>query len=1377
MNYENTENYILPSIEIKESLQKDDKSRSFLYGGVSKFIQSFEELFTYNGLVIVGEPGNGKSRLLIEIANKAAENNRSAIFLDLKKLEGHSIEDKIIEHLSRNEAKLSYKPISDKAIYTPDFNLNTNDTNIIVCLDALDEVNNDDFYDCVALIKKFKHDFSNIKIIISCRDYVYKKYENLLQSLKLQLLEIKPFTLGNINRYLIQSGFSEDEIRKVLEKFRRDYNYEVINSPRILEIFVQGKKEGLDQLLNKNKAELLETFIYQKLKVEDKTARNNNELTKRVLEKLALTMEIYQTNEISKDELMTFFDDINSNLTSNFLNLVQIDEFYERSLLVPTFDGKSIQFQNVEFQEYLAAKEITRFERSDQALYDFAMDKNISELFNSWANVIQYLILLEPNNLNSIINYITKRGKSANSTLLERVLLSDKNLIKTLKKEDVESVFSNIFLMHQELNWYLRYDVISKLSLFYTPIAESLLKTSLHQYTKDIALENAIYLIEKFIDNDDFKDKTFWQAELLNIYKTNSSENVKRAVISALGSFKSLEIYKNNIKIEELNKNQLYDLTKGCINIDPNDIYTIELLINSVKNRGYNIYPMRSFEKVNSKEGIKYYLKAFLGDELLLSSFKVNPPDKYFFEDILENISNVYDEEIQNLLTEIILLPTSNAQVDRIIPDFIDLIKKKDSNYLSKLIEYFKNNGQLYIQHSYLYNLILLKFLTINNVEDFINEMLTIPDSRDRIIALFWHEFSFSADDEGKKIFEITKELFSAEYSQYQEQIDKYKLQQKKYPDIYEQFKYKLEPEPGKYSMDVFSYYSSNKKFIRENITETDEARMKYLLEDTVLKYDFRNANVTYKSVEKRQYTISNIIPTFDDALPLFTEFGVDIQKYRMKIIEYIPFAFANDRNKYAFSLLGDLSQDEMDYLYSFYTTERKDNTEDILVNNLFDICRNFSLLQFLPKLKQVVLDNKHEYYRRKEALDIINSLQPDAEFLQIVFDTYLNSTISDNEHILLTANEYLIGIPNPKRGAAIKWRMNKISLDPIEKEKENDEFETYDISHRHDDLPLPLGKISDLKFQDEFIAFFNEGIRICNLDQKYLPYAKFIWNTVIKYFDNLKIHRSYNPLENIKANILKNSDSKGYEFLYAALSRLKVAYADLLGKPLSFSESIKIYNSVKKKTYNNVNNAEDFYFIVEQIIDEDIKNWVVNEGAYNLIYELRDQEDLIQKTLKTQFWNGLLKRGLRDCDIRREEQLLDGKRTDFVINYGFIGQILIELKLCKNPDLTDPAYEKKLMQYIKGTNSDYGVFLVFQTTDTPTWVTQEPIVKSIYQKHLDSKQIRLKAFDCSTEVIIKKSIVKKKATTKGVSKKPVVKKKVSKKVPSKKTQIKKRSK
>ncbi len=82
-------------------------------------------------------------------------------------------------------------------------------------------------------------------------------------------------------------------------------------------------------------------------------------ITKRLLEKLALTMEVYQSTTISKDEFMTFLDELQSDLKLGALAQLSLQKFFDKSLLKDNHE--SIEFENTEFQEYLAAKEITRF--------------------------------------------------------------------------------------------------------------------------------------------------------------------------------------------------------------------------------------------------------------------------------------------------------------------------------------------------------------------------------------------------------------------------------------------------------------------------------------------------------------------------------------------------------------------------------------------------------------------------------------------------------------------------------------------------------------------------------------------------------------------------------------------------------------------------------------------------------------------------------------------------------------------------------------------------------------------------------------------------------------------------------------------------------
>ena len=155
--------------------------------------------------------------------------------------------------------------------------------------------------------------------------------------------------------------------------------------------------------------------------------------------------------------------------------------------------------------------------------------------------------------------------------------------------------------------------------------------------------------------------------------------------------------------------------------------------------------------------------------------------------------------------------------------------------------------------------------------------------------------------------------------------------------------------------------------------------------------------------------------------------------------------------------------------------------------------------------------------------------------------------------------------------------------------------------------------------------------------------------------------------------------------------------------------EVLKRYQLLHEKEYLKVSSPLHLLEIIKDVINKDLKSWIEDEGAYKYINDLaqkkenRNAEDFIQKTIKYPIENALLKRGFRSSDLRikREEQLLDDKRTDFTVSYGFIGQILIELKLDSNPEAkasrrAGKDYIKTLNHYIKGTNSDFGIFLIF---------------------------------------------------------------------------------
>jgi hypothetical protein len=183
----------------------------------------------------------------------------------------------------------------------------------------------------------------------------------------------------------------------------------------------------------------------------------------------------------------------------------------------------------------------------------------------------------------------------------------------------------------------------------------------------------------------------------------------------------------------------------------------------------------------------------------------------------------------------------------------------------------------------------------------------------------------------------------------------------------------------------------------------------------------------------------------------------------------------------------------------------------------------------------------------------------------------------------------------------------------------------------------------------------------------------------------------------------------EGFSSLKNALNKVQFNYLNAIGKPGSYAESIEKYNELRRRRYLKINSPEELCFMIQDIIDVDIKKWVEKEGAYRFMQEhgvAKKREELIQKTIKSQFELALMRRGIRENEttIRREEQLLNNNRTDFVISYGFVGQILIELKLTSNKDIKNKNYSNKMIGYIDGTKSDYGIYLIFQVDKKSKW-------------------------------------------------------------------------
>lgn len=357
--------YITPFIRIYSSIDKllhnTNESNTFDNCGTKLSIDSLIEA---DFVCIIGEPGIGKSRLIEEIKSR--------------------IPDKFEYYTAVNfESNLTF---SDKEY---------------LIIDALDEVAESAFYNKLKSIKDFKESKPKVKLIFSCRKHYVASYATNFTSIKgITFIELDRLTNDDVEKCLEPCSEIIKKKIAISSSLR-----EILRVPRYLECLLEIKDIQGEVC---NIGELFDNFITNSIKIaieRSKPELNNKTfivLIKRTFEKIALIMEISRRDQISKDELYTILDCVRGNMAQ--LLLANFDLLFLQSRILKGIND-TLQFDNTEFQEYLAAKELARHENIESILYDMAVDKELKHIHPNWYDVIPHISYSE-NGISKFINII-----------------------------------------------------------------------------------------------------------------------------------------------------------------------------------------------------------------------------------------------------------------------------------------------------------------------------------------------------------------------------------------------------------------------------------------------------------------------------------------------------------------------------------------------------------------------------------------------------------------------------------------------------------------------------------------------------------------------------------------------------------------------------------------------------------------------------------------------------------------------------------------------------------------------------------------------------------------------------------------------------------
>ncbi|MGD1804031.1 AAA-like domain-containing protein [Dapis sp. BLCC M126] len=218
----------------------------------TRIIDKFDELGAGRTLLILGEPGSGKTTTLLELARDLINRTEAdltqpiPVVFNLSSWEGkkQAIADWLVMELN---TKYQVSQQIGKAWIE--------EQRLLLLLDGLDEVNREIRADCVDSLNDFCQQYGQTEIVVCSR---ISDYEALSSQLKFQAaIYLQPLSLEQIQEYLKNAGSELAAVRKALEYDVKLQEFS--RSPLILTIISLAYQGiSIEELPNRSNTELRE---------------------------------------------------------------------------------------------------------------------------------------------------------------------------------------------------------------------------------------------------------------------------------------------------------------------------------------------------------------------------------------------------------------------------------------------------------------------------------------------------------------------------------------------------------------------------------------------------------------------------------------------------------------------------------------------------------------------------------------------------------------------------------------------------------------------------------------------------------------------------------------------------------------------------------------------------------------------------------------------------------------------------------------------------------------------------------------------------------------------------------------------------------------
>ena len=1309
-------NYIIPQIikyqNIDDLLENNNQARSLFDTGENL---SLDKLLQENFVCIVGEPGIGKSRLVEEIRNHSSK--------------------KTLYHCSASlfESK-SVPKVSEYCI-----------------IDALDEVEGNLFFSTLQTIKEFKAENPDTKVLFTCRKHYVASYA-------------KHFASCTDLIYVELCRLKDEDVMRVVDKCSETTKANVTKSaklkdilaiPRYLTFLLEYEEQKGDI---SNIGDLFEFIVGKSIRnaVNARHEKNDNEsikiLIQRVLEKVAFIMEISRKDLISKDELYTILDGVKGNMTQMLVTNFDL-LFFESRILKDT--NGTLQFENTELQEYLAAKELGRQDNIESVLYDVAVQKDLKHIYPNWYDVIPHISYSE-NRIHTFINVIklivSYESSLENDSFESLLRYIDPSILLLQQKEELFSIILDHY-MRVPAYIYWRAPILKLMQECYTSNCNSDLKPFVGHvnYFNKIQLANICAILEVIVEEDKLDKELYdyWTFAADNLIQEEDEEKK----LAALNIYKALKAWENLTRLSKEYSVFSQKLKERYCEVTGYGKITDNAVVDCWLNGCFesNPYAINAVLCIEAPTTIAYAYNIIIEANKLNEFFDPKGERTVFYEPYLNKQFAIIwneDSEKKKLITKIIayyvkkesysILHEIDATVKQIILDdetgrvFVECFDR--GWYLEDVFRHF--------------DVKLVDAELVSALDRLLNETKVDKLHIDIIITTLINKIR---NDETKSL-SVSK--YISRYAETFAQWDKNSEENAKRKDNNSS---SILDYQSLTESDVSKYKKYNAAYrLSKNINYLQEQNAQPFVNVIETFIDEMNLDkLKLKKKENNSFSISTMLvmlPFFVRAMyhlnfiDLLIKHRIVLAK-TLPFIRCVPFHDYNEiRNIYK-SIIGKLSDDEKKELIVWWKS-RKDDLMNISPDSILACITDYDLDALSYKLEEYIeeyiqnQDSEHCFVASK-ALKLLSTGYGNWNIEK--YRNLFNLLKDDNiEGVKMQCNAIII--EKYQDSEAIRWRIDYLKNHVVQS-LHNDTGHARFISIEESEMTNPnphmfrcfMNIKGNEKLDNQMLGLFDTGLSFCK-NPDTLEYASYLLKQIYNFFldtDNSyisELRKKVEAFNTTNVSFLANDIMNNAEMMF------------LKKEKISIEKAIKLYNKCIEESHLEIRNDGDLrrYFTY---IHSEVQKEIQDQGIYSLINQDMLSEDFIQRELKNTILNKCSKLGLNAIQVDREVALQDNKRTDLLIRYGFCNPIMVELKLLHNDEIQDKnkrhEYKKKFIKYKNATNACLSVFWVFNVHKDRSDVTKFKNLEEEY-KDLDNTRVLLTDCKCSSGIDTGKSINKR---------------------------------